>query len=176
MSQDALTSTVILLQVARSINMAHQLKQWKPRRGIKIVSWGGADIGNIGMLQYIKVWHLSVSVWCLSVCSVCQCVVSVSVWCLSVCSICQFVVSVSVWCLSLCVVSVCGICQCVASGTVWHLSVCGVCQCAVSVCQCVIVGPLLGFSPPGQLCGTYFSDVSCVGHISVMSAVWGIFQ
>lgn len=105
MSQDALTSTVILLQVARSINMAHQLKQWKPRRGIKIVSWGGADIGNIGMLQYIKVWRLSVSVWCLSACGVCQGVASVSVWCVGVWQLC--VVSVS---------PVCGV-------SVWHVSV-----------------------------------------------------
>lgn len=59
MSQDALTSTAALLQLARSLNVAHQLKQWKPQRGIKLVSWGGADIGNMGMLQHIKVRFLS---------------------------------------------------------------------------------------------------------------------
>ena len=58
-SQDALTSTAALLQLARSLNVAHQLKQWKPQRGIKLVSWGGVDIGNMGMLQHIKVRFLS---------------------------------------------------------------------------------------------------------------------
>ncbi|XP_076453970.1 aminopeptidase NAALADL1-like isoform X2 [Babylonia areolata] len=57
MSQDAVTSSALLIQVARALNSAHQLNKWKPVRGIKIVSWGGADLGNLGMLQYLKTHH-----------------------------------------------------------------------------------------------------------------------
>ncbi|KAL8600005.1 hypothetical protein ACOMHN_057774 [Nucella lapillus] len=56
-SRDAVTSTALLLQVAQSLNTAHRRKKWKPRRGIKIVSWGGADLGHLGMLHYMKTHH-----------------------------------------------------------------------------------------------------------------------
>lgn len=56
-SQDAVISTNLLLQLANALNTAYSLKKWKPKRGIRIVSWGGADLANIGMLQHIVVGH-----------------------------------------------------------------------------------------------------------------------
>ena len=144
----------------------------------------------VGRRWYWQHWHAAVH---QGVASVCQCVVSVSVWRLSGCGVCQCVVcrcvaamcgvclssvwcqcvacqcvasvsvwhlSVSVWRLSVCGVylSVCVVCQCVASVSVWCLSVCGVCQCAVSVCQRGI--SIVGFLPPSQLYGVYFGDVN----------------
>ncbi|XP_046568867.1 glutamate carboxypeptidase 2-like [Haliotis rubra] len=52
-STDALVSTTMLRQIAWSLQYK-KTDQWKPRRGIKLISWGGAEFSNAGMREYIK--------------------------------------------------------------------------------------------------------------------------
>ncbi|XP_046369194.2 aminopeptidase NAALADL1-like [Haliotis rufescens] len=52
-STDALVSTALLRQIAWSLQYK-KTDQWKPRRGIKLISWGGSEFSNAGMREYIK--------------------------------------------------------------------------------------------------------------------------
>ena len=53
--EDAVVSTSILIQVARAFRHVHQLHSWLPRRGVRLVSWGGAELSNIGIVEMIRV-------------------------------------------------------------------------------------------------------------------------
>ncbi|CAG5131138.1 unnamed protein product, partial [Candidula unifasciata] len=57
-SQDAVASTSVLIQLAHSFHYMYNQHQWKPRRGVKLISWGGAEFSNSGMLHYINNYHL----------------------------------------------------------------------------------------------------------------------
>lgn len=54
-SQDVVASTSVLAQLAQSIHFIHSQHKWKPRRGVKLISWGGAEFSSSGMLYYIMV-------------------------------------------------------------------------------------------------------------------------
>ncbi|XP_059156894.1 transferrin receptor protein 1-like [Physella acuta] len=54
--QDVVVSTSLLLQLAYSIHHMHFHNHWRPYIGIKIVSWGGAEYSNIGLLHYLKTY------------------------------------------------------------------------------------------------------------------------
>ncbi|XP_041354516.1 glutamate carboxypeptidase 2-like [Gigantopelta aegis] len=53
-SNDAVLATSMLLQLARSLEYVYNLENWKPRRGIKLVSWGGHEFSQAGKTEYIK--------------------------------------------------------------------------------------------------------------------------
>ncbi|GFO48990.1 glutamate carboxypeptidase [Plakobranchus ocellatus] len=55
--QDTVVSTAILVQLARAFKHVHQLHSWLPRRGVKLVSWGGAELSSLGMLELIRKQH-----------------------------------------------------------------------------------------------------------------------
>ena len=62
-----------------------------------------------------------------------QCVADVSVWRVTVCDVCQYVVSGNVLRVSVWRVSACGGSQCVSCVIVWRASVCGGCRCVAGI-------------------------------------------
>uniref|UniRef100_A0A0B7AZN7 Uncharacterized protein n=1 Tax=Arion vulgaris TaxID=1028688 RepID=A0A0B7AZN7_9EUPU len=55
--QDVVASTSILIQLAHSFHYLYNQHHWKPKRGVKFISWGGAEMSNSGILHYIKANH-----------------------------------------------------------------------------------------------------------------------
>ncbi|ESO86347.1 hypothetical protein LOTGIDRAFT_167161 [Lottia gigantea] len=51
---DVISNTAFIVQLARSLTRVQQLQNWKPRRSIKIVSWGGAEFSNTGLDSYVQ--------------------------------------------------------------------------------------------------------------------------
>ncbi|RUS74618.1 hypothetical protein EGW08_017622, partial [Elysia chlorotica] len=52
--ENAVVSTSILVQLARAFDHVHSLHGWLPRRGVRLVSWGGAEFSNIGVAEMIR--------------------------------------------------------------------------------------------------------------------------
>ena len=60
-SSDAVLATSMMLQLARSLEYMQSLENWKPGRGIKLVSWGGHEFSQAGKTEYIKVgWRFKI--------------------------------------------------------------------------------------------------------------------
>jgi len=57
---DGLNGTSILLKLARGLSkMLHnKTHYWIPRRTIRLVSWGGADVNDMGMVEFLEVSYL----------------------------------------------------------------------------------------------------------------------
>ena len=54
---DGLNGTSILLKLARGLsNMLHnKTNEWIPKRTIRLVSWGGADVNDMGIVEFLEV-------------------------------------------------------------------------------------------------------------------------
>ena len=57
-STDSFTNTAVLLEIARSLAYIKNTEGWVPRRGIRICSWGGAALSNVGLVKHILVSSL----------------------------------------------------------------------------------------------------------------------
>lgn len=57
---DGLNSTVLLLKLAHALSaMLHnKTAEWIPKRTIRLISWGGADVNNMGMVEFLEVCDL----------------------------------------------------------------------------------------------------------------------
>ncbi|KAK6962062.1 transferrin receptor protein 1, partial [Biomphalaria glabrata] len=51
--QDAIASSSLLIQLARAFHNMHQRHKWKPAKGVKLISWGGTELSNLGVQRYI---------------------------------------------------------------------------------------------------------------------------
>ena len=56
-SHDVTVSTSVLTQLAHGMKYVHDLDEghWRPRRGIKMISWGGAELSNAGIICHMLV-------------------------------------------------------------------------------------------------------------------------
>lgn len=52
--QDVVASSSLLIQLANSFHHVHAHHKWRPRRGVKLISWGGSEFSNIGLIQYLN--------------------------------------------------------------------------------------------------------------------------
>jgi hypothetical protein len=54
---DGVNGTTILLQLADGLAkmLQNRSDEWLPKRTIRLISWGGADVNNIGMVEYLEV-------------------------------------------------------------------------------------------------------------------------
>ncbi|CAL1546444.1 unnamed protein product [Lymnaea stagnalis] len=52
--QDVVASSSLLIQLANSFHHVHARHQWRPSRGVKLISWGGSEFSNMGLIQYLK--------------------------------------------------------------------------------------------------------------------------
>ena len=52
-----LNATLNLLRMARGLSRLfhNQTHQWIPKRTIRLVSWGGSDVNNMGMVEFLEV-------------------------------------------------------------------------------------------------------------------------
>ncbi len=47
--------TALLLTVAEQLRLLATREQWRPNRSVKLVSWGAAEHGHVGMRKYLEV-------------------------------------------------------------------------------------------------------------------------
>ena len=47
--------TAMLLEFAKNLQMIIKRDKWHPKRTIRLISWGGAEFGNIGMNEFLQV-------------------------------------------------------------------------------------------------------------------------
>ncbi len=51
----ASVGTALLLEFAQELHNLVTRETWRPNRSIKLVSWGGVEFGNVGMVEYLQV-------------------------------------------------------------------------------------------------------------------------
>ncbi|KAL3847988.1 hypothetical protein ACJMK2_018875 [Sinanodonta woodiana] len=51
---DPKSSTALLLELAQSLTQVRQQEKWQPLREIKVCSWGGQELSNAGLNDYIQ--------------------------------------------------------------------------------------------------------------------------
>ena len=51
----SIAGTALLLALAEQLNFLKDREGWRPNRTIKLISWGAAEFGNIGMIEYLEV-------------------------------------------------------------------------------------------------------------------------
>ena len=51
----SVVGTALLLALAEQINFLVEREAWRPNRTIKLISWAGAEFGNVGMIEYLEV-------------------------------------------------------------------------------------------------------------------------
>lgn len=54
---DGLNGTNLLLKLAHGLSsMFHnKVHEWLPKRTIRLISWGGADVNDMGMVEFLEV-------------------------------------------------------------------------------------------------------------------------
>ncbi len=51
----------MLLEFAHNLAMIMKRDHWHPKRTIRLVSWGGAEFGNIGMNEFLQVSSFNIT-------------------------------------------------------------------------------------------------------------------
>jgi hypothetical protein len=54
---DGLNGTNLLLKLAQGLSLLshNKTRGWNPKRTIRLISWGGSDVNDMGMVEFLEV-------------------------------------------------------------------------------------------------------------------------